>query len=124
MFHQGGPMMYQIEYLGVIGLVLVGIHLFWGKRWSLWATAATIALVLVSGIYGTVDGRSRTDRGVELWAHDDERPTPPSELEKMRAQGYAEAMRPIQFAGIVTAVLVPLFAIAELRRRRRRTVTK
>ena len=124
MFHQGGPTMYWIEYLGIAGVVVVLVHLFKPQPWSLWASLAAIVLVLASGAYGTLKGRSMTDEGVEMWAHpiDDATPTerrvvPPAELDEMRAAGYAEAMRPIQFAGIVAGGLALLLAIGELRRR-------
>ncbi len=123
MFHQGGPTMYWIEYLGIAGLVVVGVYLFTSQPWGRWATLAAIVLVAAAGVYGTMQGRKLTDEAVEVMGTppadiDTSRVMKNSELDELRAQGYAEAMRPIELAAIVGGALVALFAIAELRRRR------
>lgn len=108
--------MFAIQYLALPGAILAIVNVVRPQRWTRWATAAAIALVLATGAYGTFDGRSRTDRGIEMWAHE----SSAADLEAMRRDGYAEAMRPIQFAGVVAAALAVLFAAGELRRRLKR----
>ena len=131
LFHQGGPTMFWVEYLAIVGLAFAAAHFFGKQAWTRWAQLAVIALVVASGLYGTIDGRSRTDQSVgddvdlerDFCAHrdPDARPCELNGLEDlMREQGYAEAMRPIQFAGAVGGGLVLLLGIAELRRRARR----
>ncbi len=118
--------MYWIEYLGIAGLVVAGIYLFTSQPWGRWATLAAIVLVVACGVYGTLQGRRLTDQAVDAMGTppadiDTSRVMPDSDLAELRAAGYAEAMRPIEFAAIVAGALVALLAIAELRRRGRAT---
>jgi hypothetical protein len=111
---EGGVTMLWIKYLIVPGLLVVAVHVFAPRRWSLWCSALVIALIVGAGAYGTLEQRSRIG---------DPLPTPVAserELEQLRAEGYREANRPIQFGGVVAGGLAVILSIAELRRRVRR----
>jgi hypothetical protein len=127
LFHQGGPTMFSIEYVGVAGIIVAALHVYAPRRWSLWTGAAIVACVLAIGIYGTLENRRRTDDNVERDEREERearehpdperRPPRPEDIEFERAEGYREAMRPIQFAGVVAGALALVLALGELRRR-------
>jgi len=97
-------MMFVIEYLAVPALLLAIVHLFVPRKGLRWAAFVLVALILAAGAYGTWSGRARADRGAETDAQ--------------RDAGYAEANRPIQFAGLAASVLVVVLCAGILRRRR------
>ncbi len=96
------------------GLALVILHIVLARRWSLWASLGVTLLVLAIGLYGRGRGRSLTDEAIASLSEISDAET----AEMVREEGYKEASRPIQFAGIVCAVFGVGIAIGELRRRR------
>jgi hypothetical protein len=70
--------------------------------------------VLVAGIavFGMKDGRQKVESGALGLDRE------PELKERMLAQGYTEAMRPVQFAGVLTALAVLLVGAGEVRRRK------
>jgi len=113
MFHQGGPTMYWIEYLGVPAVVIALLSIVTLASWARWATIGLTVAILGCGAYGTVHNQHFLD---EALAREAASPY----LAEMRDQGAVEAKRPIEFAGIVAGGLAVLIAIGEIRRRAKR----
>jgi hypothetical protein len=113
MFQEGGWAMYFIVLFGLPALLLAGIHALAARKWSLVGAVIALALVLLTGMGGTMNARSRVDGALGNAAVD------PDVAVRIRAQGYSESNRPIQFAGFVAAVGGLLVAAGELRRRKR-----
>jgi hypothetical protein len=126
LFHRGGPTLFVIEYLAAPALLIALFHVIAPRSWARWAVVAIIGLVLAIGLFGTVQGRHRTDEAIERDRKearnpDDKYPPPTeAELRERRAAGYDEAYVPIEFAGVVAGALALLVAIGELRLRARR----
>jgi hypothetical protein len=109
--------MFWITMLLLPGLALVVLHAVLARTWSLWTSLGIMALVLAIGLYGWTTGRSMTDNAlVRMESRSESR----SDREEMREEGYKEASRPIQFAGIVDGIFAIPVIIGEVRRRRRR----
>ncbi len=70
------------------------------------------ALTAGIAVFGTMDGRHKTENATV--GLDQE----PDLKARILAQGYMEAMRPVQFAGIVTGLGVVLVGAGEVRRRK------
>ena len=111
-FQEGGFTMYWILLLGLGGLALAVVHAAMPRRWSL--ITAVIMFVLVAGIavFGMKDGRRKVENGAIGLDRE------PELKERMLAQGYTEAMRPVEFAGVLTALGVVLVGTGEARRRK------
>jgi hypothetical protein len=114
LFHQGGPTMFWILMLVLPGLALVILHAIFAAQWSRWTSIGVLALVLAIGLYGRMKGRAITDEAVAQLEDTRDR-------EEMRAEGYKESSRPLQFAGVVDGILVIGVLIGEIRRRRRQS---
>ena len=71
------------------------------------------------GLLGFVQGRGRTDDAVESWSRDAK--TSKADLADMHDRGYLEALRPLQFAGVLGGACVLPLLVGEIRRRRRRS---
>ena len=106
--------MYWILYLGVAGLALAVVNAVIARKGMFIATAIMFALVIGVAAFGTMDGRHKVENGALGLEHE------PDLKARMLAQGYQEAMRPVQFAGIVVVPIGALLAVGEVRRRRRR----
>ena len=119
MFQQGGPAMYQVLYLGAPALVIALLHAVAPRKWSMWTGAGIVALFVIMAGLGWHQSRSRTDEYIERELRDPESRNPPGELELKREQGYLEARRPLQFAGIAAAACLLPLLVGEIRRRRR-----
>lgn len=113
MFHQGGPTMFMITGLIIPAVALVGVHIGMRRRWSLWVSIGAIALILGIGLYGMMSGRSRTDSYLGGVENGEERAM-------IREEGYKEASRPIEYAGLVGGILVVGVLVAQLRKRKPR----
>jgi hypothetical protein len=117
MVQQGGPRALMVLELAGPAVLVSVIHAISPRRWAFWGGAVATTLLLVIGIVGLVEGRSRTDAGVEMMAQDSR--TSPADLAEMREAGYQESLRPLQFGGVFAgACAIPLL-IGQLRRRRR-----
>jgi fumarate reductase subunit D len=112
MFQEGGWAMYGILLFGLPALGLATTHALSARKWSLIGSAIALVFVLVLGIGGMMLGRSRVDEALNNVAINAENAA------RMRAQGYSESNRPIQFAGIVAALGGLFFAVGEIRRRK------
>lgn len=110
MFQQGGPTMFMITALIIPALALVGVHIGMRRRWSLFVSLGVIALILGIGVYGMMVGRGMTDRAADHATNAQERAM-------ISEQGYQEASRPIEYAGVVAGVLVAGVLVAALRKR-------
>ncbi|HEV7559817.1 MAG TPA: hypothetical protein VGO00_30275 [Kofleriaceae bacterium] len=77
------------------------------------ASISVIVVILGIGIYGRHQGRGLTDAAVAETTSSHDRTM-------IEEQGYIEASRPLQFAGIVAGVLGVLVIIGEIRRRNQR----
>jgi hypothetical protein len=110
MFHQGGLPMWWILALVLPSLAIVGVHIGLRRRWSLWMALGAIALMLGIGLFGTMSSRRRIDTYAAEAASEQERAL-------VVEEGYKEASRPIQFAGVVGAILLVGVIIGQLRRR-------
>jgi len=117
-FQEGGFTMYWILLLGLGGLAVAVVHAAMARKWSL--ITAAIMFVLVAGIavFGMKDGRQKVDSGALGLDRE------PELKERMLAQGYTEAMRPVQFAGVLTAPAVLLVGLGEVRRRKALATTR
>jgi len=112
MFQEGGFVMYGLALLGLQGLLLAITHALAAKKWSLFSSGVALSLVFAVGIAGTLNGRTKVELAVQGGSID------PAFVGRIKEVGYAEAMRPIQFATI-TVVLGGIFvALGEMRRRK------
>jgi hypothetical protein len=116
MFQEGGWVMYFIVLFGLPALLLAAIHALAARKWSLVGAGIALALILLLGVGGTMNARSRVDGALSTTAID------PDVAVRIRAQGYRESNRPIQFAGFVAALGGLLVAAGELRRRKRQVL--
>jgi hypothetical protein len=112
MFHQGGPTMFMITALVIPALALVGVHIGMRRKWSLFVSLGLIAAILGIGLFGMMQGRSRTDAALGSMESEEDRVM-------MREAGYQESSRPMQYAGLVGGILVVGVLIAQLRRKPR-----
>ncbi len=93
--------MYLIMLFGFVGLVSGLLHYQRRRRGTLLAGGISLALVLVTGMFGTVNGRATTERAVAS--------VDPSQRDRIRAEGYSESWHPIVFAAFALMLLsVPL----------------
>ena len=111
-FQEGGFTMYWILLLGLGGLALAVLHVAMPRKWSLITAVIMFALVNGIGLYGMRDGRRKVENGAVGLDRE------PELKERMLAQGYLEAMRPVQFAGVLTAVGIILVGGGERRRKK------
>ena len=120
LIQQGGPAALRILSLAAPTLAVSIFHAIWPRRWAVWAGGIAVALFLVTGVVGLVQGRDLTDKSVEAWTHDPK--VAPAEIVEMHERGYAEARVPLEIAGVLAgACAIPLL-VGELRRRRRSAV--
>jgi hypothetical protein len=110
LFQQGGPTVMWILMLVLPSVAVVGLHIGLRRRWSLWLSLGTIAVILGIGLFGMMSGRHRVEAFVADVASEEERA---EHLER----GYQEANRPVQVAGVVGGILFVGVIIGELRRR-------
>jgi drug/metabolite transporter (DMT)-like permease len=118
MIQQGGPEELSVLYLGGPAVAISLLHAVWPKKWAAIAGACLVGLMLVIGVGGYFEGRSRTNHGVEMMSSDAR--NTPQDLADMRERGYLEALRPLQFAGVFAGACGVLLLVGELRRRSRR----
>lgn len=111
-FQEGGFTMYWILLLGLGGLALAVVHAAMPRKWSLITAVIMFALVAGIAVFGMKDGRRKVENGAVGLDRE------PELKERMLAQGYTEAMRPVQFAGVLTALGVVLVGAGEVRRRK------
>lgn len=111
MFQEGGWVMYGIVLFGLPALGLAVAHALVARKWSLMGSAIALVLVLILGIGGTIQNRIRVDEVLGSVAINRE------DAERLRARGYAESYRPIQFAGIAAALGALLVTVGEVRRK-------
>jgi len=111
-FQEGGFTMYWILLLGLGGLALAVVHAAMPRKWSLITAVVMFALVAGIAVFGMRDGRLKVENGAVGLDRE------PELKERMLAQGYLEAMRPVQFAGVLTALGVLLVGAGEVRRRK------
>jgi len=111
-FQEGGVSMYWILLVGLLGLAMAVVHAAITRRWSLITTVILLALVVGIAALGTMDGRHKVENGAVGLEHE------PELKARMLAQGYEEAMRPVQFAGILVVLTGALVTVGEVRRRR------
>ena len=108
----------NVLYLGGAALTVAIFHALVPRWWAACAGAFALVLMFVTGLAGYAQGTSRTDAAIESHSHDAR--TSAADLADMHERGYLEALRPLQFAGVLAAACaIPLLA-GELRRRRRR----
>ena len=112
-FHEGGFTMYWIVYFGLVAVAFGIVHAIVAGRWSFIVSA--ILAVVIAGVAasGTAFGRRKVNDAVLGLGSE------PELRERILAQGYAEAMRPVQLGGIVIALVAIPGAVGEVRRRRR-----
>jgi len=111
LINTGGP---PVRFLFALTLPVAAVtllHALMARTWSRWLAAGGIAMVLVVAIWGTLRARQFADETSEL--------VDPAEVAEVRAQGYAEAKRPIEVGGVLAGVFLVPFAIGEVRKRRR-----
>ena len=113
-FQEGGVSMYWILLLGLLGLAVAVVHAAITRSWSLITTVILLVLVVGIAALGMMDGRHKVENGAVGLEHE------PELKARMLAQGYAEAMRPVQFAGIVFVLTGALVTVGEVRRRKGR----
>ena len=111
-FQEGGGSMPWILLSGLMGLAMAFVHAAIARRWSLVTTVLLFALVVGTAVLGTMDGRRKVENGAVGLAHE------PALKARMLAQGYKEAMRPVQLAGILVALGGVLVAAGEVRKRK------
>jgi hypothetical protein len=112
-FQEGGFSMFWVLLLGLPGIAMAVVHAAMARKWSLIVTTILFALVVGSAVFGTMNGRHKCENGIVGLDLE------PDLKAQMMAQGYKEAMRPVQFAGIVIVPGVALLAVGEVRRRKR-----
>ncbi len=112
LIHKGGPTMLMIIALVLPALVMVILHLVLARAWSAWISTGLLTLILAIGLYGTIQGRALTNRGVESLRE-------ASYRNELRAEGYKQASLPVKAAALVNGVLAIGVLIGELRRRKR-----
>jgi len=88
------------------------VHVALARKWSVIVTTILLGLVVGVAVLGTMDGRHKVENGAVGLDRE------PELKAQMLAQGYQEAMRPVQFAGIVIVLCGGLAVIGELRRRK------
>ena len=103
--------MYWILLLGLADLAMATVHAAITRRWSFITTVILLALVGGVAVLGTMDGRHKVEEGARGLVHE------PELKARMLAQGYQEAMRPLQFAGILVVLAGALVTAGEVRRR-------
>lgn len=101
--------MYWILLLGLLGLAMAVMHAAITRRWSLITTVILLALVVGITVLGMMDGRHKVENGAVGLEHE------PELKARMPAQGYKEAMRPVQFAGILVVLAGALVDIETVR---------
>lgn len=111
LFHKGGPTMFMIVAMILPTLVMVILHIVMARAWSAWISTGLIALTLAIGLYGTMQGRSITDRAVASVEGRDR--------EMWRTEGYKEASLPIKAAALINSIFAVGVLVGELRRRKR-----
>jgi hypothetical protein len=111
-FQEGGFAMYWVLLLGLGGLATAIVHVALARKWSVIVTTILLGLVVGVAVLGTMDGRHKVENGAVGLDRE------PELKAQMLAQGYQEAMRPVQFAGIVIVLCGGLAVIGELRRRK------
>jgi hypothetical protein len=111
MFQEGGFAMYWILLLGLGALAMGVVHAAMARKWSLIVSAILLALIAGIALLGTMDGRHKVENGIVG--------VEPELKARMLAQGYKEAMRPVQFGGIVVGLAGALVVVGEVRRRKR-----
>ena len=116
-FSAGGVTMWWIALLALPAVGLAIVHAIAAQRWSLAASVIVAVLIAGTAIFGTLRGRRLTDDGVQGLA---EAHGWSGGLDRLRAKGYDEAMRPVQFGGIVLGAIVVPLAVGQVRRRARR----
>jgi hypothetical protein len=114
MFQEGGVSMYWILLLGLLALAMAVMHAAITRRWSLVTTVILLVLVIGIAVLGMMDGRHKVENAAVGLEHE------PDLKARMLAQGYKEAMRPVQLAGIPVVLAGGLLIAGEVRRRRRR----
>ncbi|MFT3711786.1 MAG: hypothetical protein QM817_29460 [Archangium sp.] len=103
MFREGGPTMYLIVLLLAFGLTLGVAALLIGKKGPVIGLAVVVALIILTGVGGMMLGRTQTERAIPN--------VPESMQEELRAKGYAESMRNVQFGGLASLPLVLLAVV-------------
>jgi hypothetical protein len=112
-FQQGGFAMYWILLLGLAAIPMGIVHAAMARKWSLIVSAILLALIGGMAVFGTMTSLHKVDNaltGLDL---------EPALMAQMKAQGHKEAMRPVQFGGIVVALGGALLIVGEVRRRKK-----
>jgi hypothetical protein len=111
LIQRGGPTMLMILALVLPALVMVILHVVLARGWSAWISTGLLALILAIGLYGTLNGRSITNRALDVFSG--------SDRVALKAEGYKEASLPVKTAALINGLLAIGVVIGELRRRRR-----
>ena len=117
-FQEGGFAMYWILLLGLGALAMAVLHAAMPRKWSLIVTGILLAVIATVALFGTMDGRKKVENGAVGLEREPELKT------RMLAQGYKEAMRPIQFAGLLVVVCTALVSVGQARTRKRPAPTR
>ena len=120
MFHEGGFTMFWIAWLGMPGLAFAVVHALLAKRWTLITSAILLIVIAGIAVVGTLHGRGKVENAVHMVRSDPELGQRGAELaERIQREGYAEAMRPVQFGAVVIVLGAIPFIAGEVRQRRR-----
>ena len=115
MLQRGGPQALTVLSLSGPALVVSVIHALRPRRWAWWTGVVMVALMLLVGLLGYVQARSAVDHAVDRMRADG---TPAPALRRMRDAGEAEALVPLQFAGVLALPCAVALLIGRSRRQR------
>jgi|CXWL01.1.fsa_nt_gi hypothetical protein len=107
---EGGWWMYPVLAPGASVIPVAAMATMFKHRFIAFAATMDLALCVGLGIAGMLSGRRMTEQALAM--------VNPEDAAMIRAAGYAESMRPLQLAGIIAIVVLPLVLAAIARSRR------